>query len=372
MDRSDGADELAALRAEESDRHAFSCENCGAKLRWDPVTDALLCDHCKTTRSVPRAGGMIVERPLDEVGDAARGLGLELRVACCDECGARVTYEGASIAERCPFCGSASVLSQDANRNALSPESLIPLDVGRAQAEQAFAEWLGKLWFRPNDLKRAKVSEAAGLYVPFWTFDCEVISSWSADAGYYYYVTESYTTMVNGKPQVRTRQVRRINWQPAWGEREDSYDDLLVPASAGLRGDLIEELGGFDTGELVPYRPEYLAGWQAEEYSIDLEQGWQHGLARVEELQRERCSGDVPGDTQRNLQVDSAISDVRWKHVLLPVWSLAYTYRGKPWPVLINGQSGRVAGKAPLSWIKIVLALVSLAAAAGLTAVAFS
>jgi len=368
MDRSDGADELASLYAKDSDRHAFSCENCGAKLRWDPVTDALSCDHCETTRSVPRAAGKIVERPLDEVGDAARGLGLELRVVCCDECGARVTYEGVSTAERCAFCGSASVLSQDANRNSLRPESLIPLDVGRAQAQKAFAEWLGKLWFRPNDLMRAQVSEAAGLYVPFWTFDCGVRSDWSADAGYYYYVTQTYVSLVAGKPRTRTRQVRKVRWQPAWGEREDNYDDLLIPASAGLRADLIDRLGGFDTTELVPYRPEYLAGWQAEEYSIDLEHGWQDGLGRIEELQRRRCAGDVPGDTHRNLRVDNAISDVRWKHVLLPVWSLAYTYRGKPWPVLINGQSGRVAGKAPLSWIKILIALASLAASAGLVA----
>lgn len=361
-----GTDEQAALEAHEGDRHGFSCENCGAAVRWDPVADALACDHCETTQAVPRAQGLIVERPLEAAGEAARGLGLEVRVARCDECGAKVTFDGSSTAERCAFCGSANVLAQDSNRNALRPESLLPLDVGRAQAEAAFAQWVGRLWFRPNDLKRASVAEAAGIYVPFWTFDCQVHSDWSADAGYYYYVTETYTTRVNGKTQVRTRQVRKVRWEPAWGARDDRYDDLLVNASAGLSAELLSELGGFDTSALLPYRPEYLAGWQAEEYSVDLEQGWVLGRGLVEVQQHRRCTGDVPGDTSRNVQVDNALSDIRWKHVLLPVWSLAYIYRGKAWPVLINGQSGRVAGKAPLSWVKILGALAGLAAAVGL------
>ncbi|MFT7465240.1 MAG: putative Zn-ribbon and HTH transcriptional regulator [Pseudohongiellaceae bacterium] len=371
MTSGDGADEEAALHTQDSARHGFSCENCGATLRWDPVADALSCDHCETTQAVPRAKGSIVERPLDAAGEAARGFGLELRVARCNECAARVTYDGASVAERCAFCGSASVLAQEANRNGLRPESLLPLDIGRAQAEEAFSKWLGKLWFRPNALKRVRVAEAAGVYVPYWTFDCQVHSDWSADAGYYYYVTETYVTRVNGKSQVQTRQVRKVRWEPAWGARDDHYDDLLVSASAGLSSELLSELGGFDTSELVPYRPEYLAGWQAEEYSVDLEQGWQAGRGLVEDRQFQRCSGDIPGDTSRHLSVDNDVSQILWKHVLLPVWSLAYTYRGKPWPVLINGQSGRVAGKAPLSWVKILGAVVGTAVAVG-AAAAFS
>ena len=194
--------------------------------------------------------------------------------------------------------------------------------------------------------------------MPFWTFDCHVHSDWSADAGYYYYVTQTYTTTVNGKRQTRTRRVRKIRWKPAWGQREDRYDDLLVAASQGIPAELVEELGRFDTKALVPYRPEYLAGWRAEEYQTDLLGGWRLGQADVERTQEQRCAGDVPGDTHRSLRVANAISDVHWKHVLLPVWSLAYSFRGKPYRVLVHGQTGRVVGEAPYSWVKIVLALL--------------
>ena len=88
----------------------------------------------------------------------------------------------------------------------------------------------------------------------------------------------------------------------------------------------------------------------------------------VVEEQRRRCSRDVPGDTQRSLRVRNTISNVRWKHVLLPIWSLQYRFKGKAYTVLVNGQSGQVSGEAPLSWIKILCLVFGLGALAGVVA----
>jgi hypothetical protein len=166
--------------------------------------------------------------------------------------------------------------------------------------------------------------------------------------------------LVNGRPTVRMQQVQKVRWEPAWGQRDDVYDDLLVHASKGLPEKLADELGRFDTRALVPYRPEYLAGWRAEEYAIDLDAGFRGAQARIEATQGERCGGDVPGDTQRALRVANRLADVRWKHVLLPIWSLTYDFGGKSYAVLVHGQSGKVAGEAPYSWIKIALLVVGI------------
>jgi DNA-directed RNA polymerase subunit RPC12/RpoP len=352
----------------------FPCETCGAKLTWDPEHDQLACEYCGTKRPVPRGEGTIVERALEDAGGAARGLGVELRAARCANCGARVCFASTSTAELCVYCGSASVLAQEANRNALRPESLVPLDLSQKQVEERFRKWIRGLWFRPSELKRSTNHQAVGIYVPFWTFDCRVHSDWSADAGHYYYVTVPKMVMVNGKMKMRMVQERRVRWVPAWGKRDDAYDDELVCAS-GLSPELMRKLGGFETKALVPYRPEYLAGWRAEEYQLDLEQGWQRAQAVVVETQQGRCAGDVPGDTHRNLRVRNTITGVRWKHVLLPVWSLQYRFRGQVYTVLVNGQNGCVAGKAPISWAKValfalgvglgVLAILGLLAALG-------
>jgi predicted RNA-binding Zn-ribbon protein involved in translation (DUF1610 family) len=349
---------------------SFRCKNCGAPTVWDPDVDALKCAHCEAVTPVPRAQTSIVERPLEARAEAQRGLGLAVRASRCSSCGATVTLGETETATACVFCGSANVLPQEANRNALRPESLIPLDVGRAKVEQAFRAWIGSRWFRPNALKQTRTFQAIGVYVPYWTFDCAVHSQWSADAGYYYYVTVPATILVNGKPQVVMRQERRVRWEPAWGERDDVYDDLLVLASKGISNELADELGGFELKALVPYRPEYLAGWRAEEYQVDLEGGWEAGKQRIAAAQQARCAGDVPGDTQRNLAVHNTLSEIRWKHVLLPVWSLSYQFRGRPYSVLIHGQTAKIVGEAPLSWLKIGLLIASVLAAAGILAVA--
>lgn len=337
----------------------FPCGNCGAKLTWDPESDSLACEYCGTKMPVPRGEGTIVERALGEAGSAARGLGVEMRAAMCANCGASVCFSTSSTAERCVYCGSSNVLAQEANRNALRPESLVPLDLSKKEVEERFKQWLHGLWFRPSELKRSKSHDALGIYVPFWTFDCRVHSDWSADAGHYYYVTVPKMVVVNGKARMQMVQERRIRWVPAFGQRDDAYDDELVCAS-GLAPELMAKLGGFETKALVPYRPEYLAGWHAEEYRLDLEQGWQRAQEQVVQTQQGRCAGDVPGDTHRNLRVRNAISGVRWKHVLLPVWSLQYRFKGEVYTVLVNGQSGCVAGKAPISWAKVALFVLAV------------
>ena len=143
-------------------------------------------------------------------------------------------------------------------------------------------------------------------------------------------------------------------------------------ASRGVPESLAAKLGGFDTAALVPYRPDYLAGWRAEEYELDLEGGWALAREEIVRTQQRRCAGDVPGDTHRALRVTSTIDGVRWKHVLLPFWTLSYDYAGKTYTVLIHGQSGRVEGYAPLSWLKIALAVLAVLAGLGVIAVATS
>ena len=51
--------------------------------------------------------------------------------------------------------------------------------------------------------------------------------------------------------------------------------------------------------------------------------------------------------------------------MLVPVWLLAYTYGGKPFQVIVNGVTGRIAGRHPYSVWKIVgaIALAALIAA---------
>ncbi len=355
--------------SEQVKANRFRCENCGAELAWDAGARKLKCAHCGFAMDMPAGGGAVVERDLFAgLAAAPKGYGTVTRSHRCQECGANVSFPEGVTSTKCTFCGSSKVLDQGQNQNALRPESLLPFGIDKRHANEAFSKWLGKLWFRPGDLKRlAAVQEVNGVYVPFWTYDARVHSDWRAERGRYYYTEEEYTTQENGQTVTKTRQVQHTQWEPAWGNRDDFYDDLLVCASKGLPEDLAGRFRSFDTKQLVAYQPGYLAGWRAEEYAIDLRAGWQTAQGRIEEEQTSRCGRDVGGDTHRSLQVRNEFTDLTYKHVLLPVWIAAYRYQEKVYRFLVNGQTGEVVGKAPWSVVKI--ALFTLCCAALLAAI---
>jgi hypothetical protein len=200
------------------------------------------------------------------------------------------------------------------------------------------------------------------VYIPFWTFDAWVQSQWYADAGYYYYETEYYT---DDEGNQQSRQVQRTRWEPASGWRQDFFDDTLVCASKGLPSELVSKFQTFDTHQLTAYQPEFLAGWRAESYAVELMPAWGQAQVSMSAVQEGRCAHDVPGDTHRNLNVNNQFSHVTFKHVLLPIWIAAYRYNNKPYQFLVNGQTGEVVGKAPWSFWKIFFFVLAILAVIG-------
>ncbi len=341
----------------------FPCQNCGAKLQYDATSQAMKCPYCGAQQAVAQKAGPPGGReiPIEEgIRMAAKGFGTPVTSVGCKDCGATVNVPPGEGTAKCAFCGSQQVMAQEAAGTAIRPESMVPFKVDKPGANKKFEEWLGGLWFRPNDLKKmAKLQEMGGVYIPFWTFDAWVKSQWTAEAGYHYYETESYTDE-NGNRA--TRQVQRTRWQFASGGRTDFFDDTLVCASKGLPPGLVSRFQTFDTKQLTPYEPSFLAGWRAESYAIDLMPAWGMGQEKMSDVQRSRCSSDVPGDTQRNLVVSNQFSHVTFKHVLLPIWIAAYRYNGKPYQFLVNGQTGEVVGLAPWSFWKIFFAVMAVLA----------
>ncbi|MEM1417171.1 MAG: hypothetical protein AAGH15_19895 [Myxococcota bacterium] len=349
----------------------FPCPTCGAPaMTFDAVSGGLACPYCGHRQAVDATGPAPSERALEEgealarrdgapvVADEARGFGVEVRTTQCQSCGARVSFAGLEIASRCDFCGSNQVLEQASNRNLIRPESLVPFAVDDARARQMFKDWLAGLWFRPSDLKkRAEVGDVSGVYVPYWTFDAGAESRWRAEAGHRYHEMQTVKKTVDGKAQLVQERVQKIRWEPASGHRQDHFDDLLVVASKGLPKRIADGLRTFDTQQLQPYDPRFLAGWRAEEYGVGLEEGWREAETRMRREQEARCGLDVPGDTHRGLQVETRLGGRTYKHVLLPLWIATYRYGDKPFRFLVNGQTGEVKGEAPLSWPKILLTI---------------
>ena len=243
-------------------------------------------------------------------------------------------------------------------RAPIRPESLLEFKVSETQVRDTVRQWYGSRWWAPNALKgRALTDTVHGIYIPYWTFDAQVHADWEAEAGYYYWESESYT---DSQGRRQTRQVRKIRWQYASGAIDHFFDDELVPASKGVQ---VKHLRGIEpfptTSDLKHYDPGYLSGWPVEQYQIDLIAAAEHSRQVMDDKTRSLCSREVPGDTQRNLRVQADYSNQTFKHILVPVWLITYDYGSRSFQVVINGYTGRISGDHPLSWVKITLAILA-------------
>ncbi len=129
---------------------------------------------------------------------------------------------------------------------------------------------------------------------------------------------------------------------------------------------MLRKIEPFPTKELTPYKPGFLSGWVVERYQIDLVTAAKEAREEMDEEMERLCSSQVPGDTQRNLQVETDYSGQTFKHILAPIWLLTYNYGARTFQVVVNGYTGTIAGKYPKSWVKITLAVLAALAAAGI------
>lgn len=351
------ADTKAAL-----EEHVFPCPSCGSAFRYDPGRQMLVCDHCGNT-----AEPLVQDGPWGNTGIAeldfraaieARLPETELevtRVLNCPSCGAQVEFEPATHAAECPFCASPVVADTGENRH-IKPKGLLPFHLDEAAAKAAMNDWLGRLWFAPGGLAQyaRKGRRMNGIYIPYWTFDAQTRSSYRGARGTIYY--EQRSVVRNGKRQIQN--VQKVRWRSAAGRVARAFDDVLVLATRSLPRRFTDALPPWDLSALRPYRPEFLAGFRSESYTVELDTGFHEARAHMNRIIERDVRFDIGGDLQRIEQIDTQVSDVTFKHILLPIWVAAYRYRGKSYRFVVNGQTGRVQGERPYSTWKITVAVI--------------
>ena len=349
-----------------SEEYRWPCSQCGAKLRFAPGQTNLTCDHCGFEQEIPAAVEDAKSRAFKEL-DLARGLAddlptgtmEEVRTTSCPSCGAQIEVMGANHATECPFCATPVVLDTGTQR-LIKPQAVVPFKLTETEARQAMITWMGRLWFAPNSLLEYSRKGRAlnGIYVPYWTFDADTASNYTGQRGEYYWETEYYTATVDGRSERRERQVRKTRWYSASGHVTRDFDDVLAIASHALPKPLADKLEPWEMGDLAPYNPEFLAGFQAEGYTVSLADGHVEGRQRMTKVIYDDVRQDIGGDEQRVNSVDTDWSDETFKHILLPVWMAAYKYNNKSYRFLVNGQTGEVQGERPWSIWKIGFAVV--------------
>lgn len=345
--------------------HRYPCAQCGADLHFAPGTSEVTCSHCGHVQSIDSDG---VDEGLahEELDYQAVLAGLardveyeEHRSTACPNCGAMVEFPEAVQATRCPFCDTAVVTDTGTHRQ-IKPGGLIPFQIDERVARKAMTDWLGRLWFAPNGLKdyARKGRSMTGVYVPYWTFDAQTETFYRGQRGDDY--TETQTVMRGGKAE--KKQVRKTRWSPRKGRVARFFDDVLVLASQSLPKSHTDALEPWDLKALVTYQPQYLSGFSAEGYQIELDEGMNRARVIMDRIIDQDIRRDIGGDKQKIDSKKTNLSDVTFKHVLLPVWTAAYRYNNKSYRFVVNAQTGKVQGDRPWSKVKVAIAIAVVVA----------
>ena len=351
------SDEVQALQ-----KHA--CPACGAQAVWNPAKQMLVCPFCGTESpyQIDRDAGKVDENDLAAALAASKDTPdtwkQQQRTVQCQSCRAVMVYDAARVGQNCEFCGSPALVAYQEIKSPISPKGLLPFRIDRHRVRDDIRRWWRSKWLAPGKLaKTALVDTVHSVYIPYWTFDAHAHCPWEADAGHYYYVS------VEGRDRKGNRvvrQERRVRWEPAAGVVEHTFDDELVPGTTGVDMRLLRQVEPFPTAECVAYDTAFLSGHVVEHYQVALTEAAGSGEAQMRATLEQLCARQVPGDTYRNLRIHPTFSGKTFKHLLVPIWLLVYVFGRRTFQVVVNGYTGRMAGRYPYSPWKVAF-LVALA-----------
>lgn len=264
----------------------------------------------------------------------------------CRSCGAQILFEALQRTAHCPYCDSPSVADRPASPDRPDPVFAVGFSVTKDDATRSMLRWLRGRKMGPFGLESKTADHVRGVYLPTYLYSATAHSTYSASIGEHY---------------MRDKK-RRTEYRDLYGAHATYVADVLVTASRGIPNDEIEGIEPFDLRMLHRYTPAVVSGWISEEPSLTQEQS--RDLARGESREQvgQLLRDFMPGDRVGRLRHDIDLRDEAVDLTLVPIWVFAVRYDEKKPPirVLVNGQTGKVFGKVPLSWLKVALILGGL------------
>ncbi|MBE7067267.1 MAG: TFIIB-type zinc ribbon-containing protein [Ruminococcaceae bacterium] len=350
----------------ETDR---KCPSCGGTMDFDPATGDLGCPYCgwhEAVESEEETRSAAELRFEDAENYENCDWGAEKKTVVCKSCGAETVYDALEIAGECPYCGSNQVMeAQDAKT--MAPGGVVPFKITKKQAGEKFIKWIKGRLFTPRKAKKqAKPDAFKGIYLPYWTFDTDTHSTYTARYGIDIHYKDR-----NGNVRTRT------HWHFTSGMYDKFINDQLARATDRHDTDLLSKIATFDTESNVEYKPEYLAGYASERYSIGLKDAWENdakkAIRRGLEYEIDRHIRITRhADHVAGLMIKTNYNDITFKYLLLPIWISSFKYKDKVYGFVVNGQNGHVGGRAPISALRVAIAIVLGITAVGLLWYLFS
>lgn len=335
----------------------YQCPNCNAALEFDNSLGKFKCGFCDsefTEQDIKKYFAENENDPLsqenleaerkaaaDEANRQAEEFSGASALYTCPNCGAGVICDSLTASTRCHFCHTPVILTGRLSGE-FKPDLIIPFSVTREQAEQAFKEYRkGKILLPNGFASAAQIQNITPLYVPYWLKSGSV-------RGYLEAEGKKVRSWRSGDTQYTNTKVYNVT-------RRAEMVFVRVPCDGSKRIDdsLMESIEPFNYNGVKPFSMSYLSGCGAEKYDVTSEEAAQRIDQRVAEAAVSVLKSDMTGYssvTEKHREI--AYMSQATVYALLPVWFLNYTYKGKDYPFVMNGQTGISFGILPVSGIK--------------------
>lgn len=360
-----GERDRAGRTTDQGQARVFPCESCGADLEFSIGQQQLKCPYCGHQKEIElREDAAIVEQDyhatierLEQQHEQGREDETGNQELHCESCGGTVMFEGTLTSTNCPWCDAAIQRENIHSATHRIPvDAVMPFLIEKHRAQIVLKEWINSRWFAPTEFRKRGIDgKFDGFYLPFWTYDSLTFNAYAGERG------ENYTVTVGTGKNRRTET--RTRWYPTSGKFQRFFDDVLICASGGLPETLIDNLEPWPMERLTPFTQQVLTGLFARTYDINLDTGFDVARERIKVAIESDTRRRIGGDRQRIHSLKTRHDAITFKHLLLPVWMLAYRFHDKTFRVFVNAATGEVQGERPYSWVKITLLVLAIAAA---------
>jgi len=320
---------------------SYKCPKCSASLSFNIDKQKWVCEYCNSEFTKDDLNEFDAEKSHVTHDD---GYEENAMAYVCPSCGAKIVTDKNTAATFCIYCHNATVIAARLEGEH-RPASLIPFQLKKEEAIVAVQKLCKNRPLLPKDFTGyAKNGEVSGLYVPFWLFNVDLdaqlnakttkVTTWS-DSNYYYTKTDVYSV-----------------------ERAGSVSFVNVPADGSKKMDdrLMESLEPFDYSKLLNFTMEYLSGHFAESYDIEANMAYSNVSNRVKNATDSMIKSTIQGySSMQILNENIDVKRVQNKNVMLPVWTLMAAYKGKNYVFAMNGQTGKITGRLPLSVTRLAM-----------------
>lgn len=335
----------------------YQCPNCNAALEYDNALGkfkCLFCDSEFTEEDIKKdfaqnenmalsQENLEAERKLaaDEATRQAEEFSGASALYTCPNCGAGVICDSLTASTRCHFCHTPVILTGRLSGE-FRPDLIIPFSTTREQAEQAFKEYCkGKILLPKGFTSAAQIQNITPLYVPYWLKSGSVSATFEAEAR----KVHSW----------RVGDMRYTNTKIFNVTRSADMVFVRVPCDGSKRIDdgMMEAIEPFNYNGIKKFSMSYLSGCGAEKYDVTSAEAATRIDQRISDAAADVLKSDITGYssvTEKRRQV--SYRSQQTVYGMLPVWFLNYTYNGKDYPFVMNGQTGMRFGILPVSRLR--------------------